>query len=70
MWLTAKEVIEHYKVKKSTLYFWVSIKFIPCYRIGSITRFKKEELDEWFEKYKVEAIDIEEVAEKISGKLF
>jgi excisionase family DNA binding protein len=53
MWLTVKDVCSIYKLKSSTVYLWANSGFIPCYKIGSILRFRKEELDEWVKTYKI-----------------
>lgn len=55
MWLTVKEASEYYKIKKSTLYLWVSQGRIPHYKIGQLIRFKSEVLDGWMEKFKKDA---------------
>ena len=59
MWLTVREVCEIYKIKKSTLYLWANNGHIPCYKVGKVLRFKKEEIDEWFESHKISPVEIE-----------
>ena len=55
MWLTIKETSDIYKIKKSTLYLWVSAGKIPHYKVGSLVRFKTDEIETWLEQFKKEA---------------
>lgn len=54
MWLTVKEVSFHYRIKRSTLYFWVESGIVPHYKIGRLIRFKSEEFDAWIKGYRKE----------------
>ncbi len=40
---------EYLKVKKNTIYIWVSGKRIPYVKIGSRTLFLKKEIDRWLQ---------------------
>jgi len=42
----------------STIYY-LTKKGLPHYKIGSLIRFKKEELDNYFDSHKVTPLDIE-----------
>jgi excisionase family DNA binding protein len=55
--LTIDEVSEYLGIKKSSLYSKVERKEIPHYRLGSLLRFKKCDIDSWMEKSKVEPLD-------------
>lgn len=57
MWLTVREASVFYKIKSSTIYF-LTKKGMPHYRIGSLIRFKKDELDIYFDSHKVTPLDI------------
>jgi excisionase family DNA binding protein len=48
--LNVKEVSQTLNVKESTVYDWVSIGFIPHYKIGKLVRFKESEVLKWLEK--------------------
>lgn len=52
MWLSVKEVSLKYRLKRSTVYFWVKTGVIPHYRIGSLVRFRSDEIDEWLKSLK------------------
>ncbi len=54
---TIDEVSEYLGIKKSSLYSKVERKEIPHYRLGSLLRFKKCDIDSWMEKSKVEPLD-------------
>ena len=45
--LTIEEVEELLKVKKSTLYSWVSAKRIPSFKLHGLVRFDKDEIEGW-----------------------
>ena len=46
------DVCEYLGVKVATLYGWVEHRSIPHYRLGRLIKFKREDIDEWLEKYK------------------
>lgn len=48
--LTIEEVAELLKVKKSTLYSWVSEGRIPSFKLHGLVRFDKEEIEGWVQK--------------------
>ena len=52
MWLTVKETSEKYKIKTATLYKWARTGKIPHYRIGSLVRFKSDEVGEWLDEHR------------------
>ena len=51
--LTIEEVAELLKVKKSTLYSWVSAKRIPSFKLHGLVRFDKDEIEGWVRKSKM-----------------
>ena len=47
MLLTIKDLAEQLRVKRSTLYAWVSQNKIPCVRIHGLIRFRSEGNEGW-----------------------
>ena len=45
--LTTKQVAKLLNCKESTIYFWKAGGTIPYYKIGSLIRFKLEDIVEW-----------------------
>ena len=52
-WLSAEEIGAYLGIKRDTLYKWISEKAMPAHRIGRLWKFKKDEIDEWVRKDKV-----------------
>ena len=48
--MTLKEVAEYLKMKEVTIYKHAQEGKIPCFKVGSKWRFKKETIDKWIEK--------------------
>lgn len=63
--LTIDELSQYFGVKKSNLYSKVERKEIPFYRWGRLIMFKKEEIDVFMEKCRVECFDIKKEAERV-----
>ncbi len=51
-WMTLKDLAEYLQFSKEKIYHLARSNSIPCYKIGSQWRFKKEEIDRWVEKKK------------------
>jgi excisionase family DNA binding protein len=49
-WLTVPELAKYLKVSKETVYRWLESKTVPCYRLGKLWRFKRDEIDKWVMK--------------------
>lgn len=47
--LTVSEVSVYLNIKQKTIYAKVEAGEIPCYRIGSLIRFRLNEIDRWLE---------------------
>jgi excisionase family DNA binding protein len=54
--LTIKEVAEYLKVRPSTIYSWVEHGRIPYNKIGRIIRFRKSEIDRWFDSRETQVV--------------
>ncbi len=62
--LTVDEVAKHLKVTVNWIYKKVSSKEIPYYKPGGSLRFRKKEIDEWFNGSYTPDVNIS----KINGK--
>lgn len=51
--LTIEEVAELLKVKKSTLYSWVSEGRIPSFKLHGLVCFDKEEIEGWVRQSRI-----------------
>ena len=49
MWMTLEEIAAYLKVSKETIYKMAQQKKLPCSKLGSQWRFKKELVDIWLE---------------------
>ena len=47
--LTIDEAAKLLRVKRSTLYTWVHRRQIPCQKVASLLRFRKDDLEAWLE---------------------
>jgi len=48
--LTLEEAAEYLDIHPGTLYRWARARKVPAVKMGRIWRFKKERLEEWFDK--------------------
>jgi excisionase family DNA binding protein len=55
--LTIDELSEYLNLKRSTLYSLVESGELPHYRVGRLVRFKRDDIDQWMEAHRKEAID-------------
>jgi excisionase family DNA binding protein len=63
--LTIDELSQYLGIKKSTLYAKVERREIPFYRVGRLIFFKKDEIDAFMDKCRVECFDIKKEAERV-----
>lgn len=54
--LSIDEVAEHLRLKKPTIYQYVSLKKIPYIKLGNRVFFNPAKIDDWVEKKSVEAV--------------
>jgi len=47
-----KEIAEFLGVSPNTVYYWISIDFIPRYRLPKGVRFKLSEIERWMSRRK------------------
>ncbi len=46
-WLSVDEIAEYLGIKRDTVYKWIDRKNMPAHKVGSLWKFKKEEIDDW-----------------------
>jgi len=46
-WLSVDEIAEYLGIKRDTVYKWIDRKHMPAHKLGSLWKFKKEEIDDW-----------------------
>jgi len=52
--LNVKKLAEYLDVSTYTIYFWVSQRKIPHYKIGKHLKFIEEEIEKWLKERKIE----------------
>jgi excisionase family DNA binding protein len=65
VYLNIDELSQYLGIKKSNLYGKVERKEIPFYRWGRLIMFKKDEIDAFMDKCRVECFDINKEAERV-----
>ena len=53
-YLSPKDLAEYLGISLRTVYLWTSLRQIPFYRLGRLTRFSRVEIELWLLKKKVE----------------
>ena len=46
-WLSLKEIAAYLGIKEDTVYKWISRRKMPAHKVGSLWKFKKDEIDNW-----------------------
>jgi len=46
-WLSVDEIAEYLGIKRDTVYKWIERKNMPAHKVGSLWKFRKEEIDNW-----------------------
>lgn len=46
-WLSVDEIAEYLGIKRDTVYKWIDRKRLPAHKVGSLWKFRKEEIDNW-----------------------
>lgn len=67
--LNIDELSQYLGIKKSTLYAIVERREIPFYRVGRLILFKKDEIDAFMDKCRVECVDIKKEAHNVARGL-
>jgi len=58
VWITVDEFFNEYGISKQTQATMRHKREIPYYKKGKFIRYKKVEIDEWFENFRVEPVKI------------
>jgi excisionase family DNA binding protein len=46
-WLSVEEIAVYLGIKRDTVYKWIERRSMPAHKVGSLWKFRKEEIDEW-----------------------
>jgi excisionase family DNA binding protein len=46
-WLSVDEIGRYLGVKRDTIYKWIERKNMPAHKVGTLWKFRKEEIDNW-----------------------
>jgi len=46
-WLSLEEIADYLGIKRDTAYKWISRRNLPAYKVGSLWKFRKNEIDDW-----------------------
>jgi excisionase family DNA binding protein len=46
-WLSVDEIAAYLGIRRFTIYKWIDRKQMPTHKVGSLWKFRKEEVDEW-----------------------
>jgi excisionase family DNA binding protein len=46
-WLSLEEIATYLGIKRDTVYKWINRKRMPAHKVGSLWKFKRDEIDEW-----------------------
>lgn len=46
-WLSVEEIADYLGVKRDTVYKWIERKKMPAHKVGSLRKFRKDEIDTW-----------------------
>jgi len=46
-WLSVDEVADYLGIKRDTVYKWINRRKMPAHKVGTLWKFRKEQIDEW-----------------------
>ena len=46
-WLSLEEIAIYLGIKRDTVYKWINRKKMPAHKVGSLWKFKRDEIDDW-----------------------
>ena len=46
-WLSIEEIAAYLGIKPDTVYKWIGRKKMPAHKVGSLWKFKRDEIDQW-----------------------
>jgi excisionase family DNA binding protein len=57
-WLSVDEIAGYLGIKRDTVYKWIERKNMPAHKLGSLWKFRKEEIDDWVRAGKAAGPDV------------
>jgi excisionase family DNA binding protein len=57
-WLSVEEIAEYLGVKRDTIYKWIDRKNMPAHKVGSLWKFRKDEVDGWIRSGKASSDEV------------
>lgn len=46
-WLSVDEIAAYLGIKRYTVYKWIERKSLPAHKVGSLWKFRRDEVDNW-----------------------
>ena len=46
-WLSVEEIAAYLGIKRDTVYKWIIRRNMPAHKMGSLWKFRKDEIDNW-----------------------
>jgi excisionase family DNA binding protein len=46
-WLSVDEIAAYLGIRRDTVYKWIDRKKMPAHKVGSLWKFKQDEIDQW-----------------------
>ncbi len=46
-WFSVEEIASYLGIKRDMVYKWIDRKSMPAHKVGSLWKFRKEEIDDW-----------------------
>jgi len=46
-WLSLEEIAAYLGIKRDTVYKWITRKKMPAHKVGSLWKFRRDEIDDW-----------------------
>lgn len=46
-WLSVEEIAAYLGIKRDTVYKWIERNQMPAHKVGSLWKFKRDEIDTW-----------------------
>lgn len=46
-WLSVAEIAAYLGIRRDTVYKWIDRRNMPAHKVGSLWKFKRDEIDNW-----------------------
>ncbi len=60
-WLSVDEIAAYLGIKRDTVYKWIDRKNMPAHKVGSLWKFRKEDVDHWVRSGKASDVKADDV---------